>query len=347
MSSSSIGKTGIYILSVFLLVVILYFGKTLFIPLAYGLFIAIILYPFCKWLELHHFSRTAAVATAVMLVIVLFSILIAILVLQLKAFNNDLPELQAKADPFIQELKNRLASMLGISLNEKTSLQENFTSGIVNNIGGLLSTSISKISSGLFTLFIIPVFTALFLYNRESFVLFLDKLAGEKYNTKLHSVLHHTVNTYFHFIKGMIFVYIIVGILNSAGLLALGIRHAILFGFLTAIMTIIPYLGIFISALLPVTVAWITKDSIWYPVGVIVVFIFVQYLEANVIFPKVVATQLNLSTWATLVAIIAGGIIWGVSGMILFIPIAGILKLISSHIPEWEPLNILLRRDKT
>lgn len=78
-------------------------------------------------------------------------------------------------------------------------------------------------------------------------------------------------------------------------------------------MTIIPYLGIIISALLPITIAWITKDSIWYPIGVVGVFILVQYLEANVIFPKVVAKQLNISTWATLVAIIAGGILWGMS----------------------------------
>ena len=74
------------------------------------------------------------------------------------------------------------------------------------------------------------------------------------------------------------------------------------------------------------------------------IFAFVQYLEANVIFPKVVATQLNLSTWATLIAIIAGGILWGVSGMILFIPFVGILKMVSDYIPEWEALNILLRR---
>lgn len=94
-------------------------------------------------------------------------------------------------------------------------------------------------------------------------------------------------------------------------------------------MTIIPYLGIIISALLPITIAWITKDSIWYPIGVVGVFILVQYLEANVIFPKVVAKQLNISTWATLVAIIAGGILWGMSGMILFIPFLGMLKLVT------------------
>ena len=142
----------------------------------------------------------------------------------------------------------------------------------------------------------------------------------------------------------MILVYLFVGVLNSLGLLALGIRHAILFGFITAIMTIIPYIGIFVSALLPISMAIITKDSIWYPLGVIGVFAFVQYLEANLIFPKVVAAELNISTWATLVAIIAGGIIWGISGMILFVPFVGLLKIITDMVPEWDGLNLLLRR---
>ena len=139
-------------------------------------------------------------------------------------------------------------------------------------------------------------------------------------------------------------VYIIVGVLNSFGLLALGIKHAILFGMLTAIMTIVPYVGIIISAMLPISVAFLTKDSLWYPLAVIGVFSFVQYLEANVIFPKVVGAQLNVSTWATLVAIIAGGIVWGVAGMVLFIPFVAILKIITDHLEEGKSINILLTR---
>jgi predicted PurR-regulated permease PerM len=201
-------------------------------------------------------------------------------------------------------------------------------------------------ATALFMLFIIPVFTALFLYNRSDFVLFLEKLAGRAYHDRLHHILHETIHTYFQYVKGIVIIYFLVGLLNTAGLLALGIKHAVLFGFLTAVMTIIPYVGIFISALLPITVAWITKDSIWYPLGVIGVFGFVQYLEANVIFPKIVGAQLNVSTWATLVAFIAGGLVWGVNGMILFIPFVAILKMVSDAIPEWEALNILLRRQK-
>ena len=202
-----------------------------------------------------------------------------------------------------------------------------------------------KTISSVFMLLIIPVFAALFLYNRKDLILFFEKLAGERNINRIHLVLHKTIDTYFDFIKGMALVYILVGILNSIGLLALGIEHAILFGFLTAVMTIIPYFGIIISALLPITVAWITKDSIWYPLGVIAVFAFVQYLEANIIFPRIVGKQLNISTWVTLAAVIAGGILWGVSGMILFIPLVAILKLITDDIPEMEAINVLIRRN--
>jgi len=109
-------------------------------------------------------------------------------------------------------------------------------------------------------------------------------------------------------------------------------------------MTIIPYIGILISASMPVTVALITKDSLWYPVGVISLFTIVQYLEANVIFPRVVAAQLNLSTWSTLVAIIAGTLLWGVAGMILFIPMLAIFKIVSDQVEGLKSINILLNR---
>ncbi len=78
--------------------------------------------------------------------------------------------------------------------------------------------------------------------------------------------------------------------------------------------------------------------------GVIGIFSFVQYLEANVIFPKVVGAQLNVSTWATLVAVLAGGILWGASGMVLFIPFVAILKIVAGHIDEWKGLSLLLSR---
>jgi predicted PurR-regulated permease PerM len=334
-----------YVAASVFITLLLYFGKTLFVPMFYGLFIAIVLYPVCRRLEKHGFSKSIAITAGLLIVLVLFTVLVWVLILQFNAFMKDLPELKAKLQPSLTSFRQWLTDNFNFSLVAQNEWWQKTSGSLSGNSSDIAASIFDKTLSGLFSLFIIPVFAALFLYNRKDFVLFLEKLAGDDHKTRLHHILNETILTYFNFIKGMLLVYLIVGILNSIGLLALGIRHAILFGFLTAIMTIIPYVGITISALLPITVAWITKDSAWYPIGVVALFAFVQYLEANVIFPRVVATQLNISTWATLVAIIAGGILWGVSGMILFIPFAGMLKLVTDNVPEWEAINVLIRRN--
>lgn len=334
-----------YLVTFVITILVLYFGQALFIPMFYGLFIAIVLYPVCKRLERLHFSKSGAIAISLLIVMALFSILILLLIFQFNAFREDIPELKTKLAPSLFQFQQWLEVNFDISVGAQNEWVQKTISKISDNTGTILTDTFNKTVAGLFTLFLVPVFAALFLYNRKDFILFLEKLIGNKYSDKLHAILHQTILTYFNFIKGMIFVYIIVGVLNSAGLLMLGIKHAILFGFLTAVMTIIPYIGIFISALLPIAVAWITKDSIWYPMGVVAVFVIVQYLEANIIFPRVVASQLNISTWATLVAILTGGILWGVSGMILFIPFVAILKILTDYFPEFEALNILLRRN--
>jgi len=330
-----------YIEVLFFLSVILYFGKTLFIPLFFGLLIAVVMYPICKWLEMRGWNKSIAIAICLLIVTILFAILSGILVWQLKVFSKDAPAIFYRLEAAIQKIQTWAIENVGIKIDIQKDFGEKFT-GV---IGGIVKSTVQTTANTLFILFLIPVYTTLFMYHRKVFVQYLKLITPAKYQYELNTILQKTINTYFNYIKGMILVYPIVGILNSIGLLALGVNNAILFGMLCAIMTIIPYIGIFVSALLPISVVWLETGNIWYPLGVIAVFSFVQYLEANVIFPRVVGTQLNVSTLAMLVAVIAGGIIWGVAGMVLFIPFVAILKIISDHIEEWKPMNLLLNRN--
>lgn len=333
-----------YMNAAVVLLAILYFGQTLFVPMSYGLLIAMVLYPFCLRLERMGWPRSLAIAAGLVIVIILFLALIGLLILQATFFLKDAPELLEKLKPALLQLQRSVESSFHLTPGPENSWWNQLTNRVYGNTENIIRSAAGSISKSTISIFLVPVYAALFLYSRQTFVAFLKRIIPGQYKPQLSFILNEVIHTYYNFIRGMIKVYIIVGILNSIGLLALGIRHAILFGMLTAIMTIIPYVGIIISALLPISVALITKDSIWYPIGVVAVFAFVQYLEANVIFPRVVASQLKVSTWATLVAIVTGGILWGLSGMILFIPFIGIAKLVLDHIPEWEPAKILLRR---
>ncbi|MBI1344254.1 MAG: AI-2E family transporter [Terrimonas sp.] len=330
-------------LVIFIAMLVLYYGKTLFIPMSYGLFIAMVMYPLSNWLERHHWPRTLSVSLSLLIVILLFSALLSLLFIQFKVFQKDVPYLMAKVRPSLQDFQGWVQSSFGFSIEKQNAWIETQKDNMGNDLV-FLPAVFKNITNNLFILMIIPVFAVLFLYNRERFVLFVRLLTQKRYGNKFDMILKQTVHTYANYIKGMVLVYLIVGVLNSTGLLILGVRHALLFGFLTAIMTIIPYIGIFVSALLPISISWIDTGSVWVPLGVIGVFAFVQYLEANVIFPRVVGKQLNVSTWTMLVFIIAGSIIWGVSGMVLFIPIAGILKILTDYFEEGKAWNVLLSR---
>jgi predicted PurR-regulated permease PerM len=322
--------------------IILYFGKILFIPLFFGLLVAIILYPTCKALEKKRWPKSLAISVSLGIVTIFITAFLWLLTWQTQILNRELPGLINKFESSTHEFQHWLEANLNFDpTGEKTWLQNLITGeNLFIIINGMANATLNMF----FYMFIVPIFAAIFLFHRRHFVYFLEMISGKERKILLTKVLEKSIHTYFNFIKGMVLIYPIVGILNSIGLLALGIKHAVLFGMLTAIMTIIPYFGIIISALIPISVAWVTKDSIWYPIGVVAVFAFVQYLEANVIFPAIVGKQLDLSTWSVLIAALAGGILWGTPGMILFIPFVAILKIISDNIDVLKPLNILLSR---
>ncbi len=323
---------------------VLYWGKSLFVPMFMGLLIAMVMFPVCVNMERKGVGKGLAIGISLSLVILSFLTLVWLLFWQLSLFRQDMPFIIDKLQLLLPQLQSWMEDKWSISIAMQNEWIEMFLSNIKKGIGGYIASTFSATASTFFSLFIIPIYAALFLYHRHTFVQFVKSVAGKERYNKLDNILAETTQTYYKYIKGMIMVYIIVGVLNSVGLLALGIKHAILFGMLTAIMTIVPYIGIIISALLPISIAFLTKDSIFYPLAVIAVFSFVQYLEANVIFPRVVGAQLNVSTWATLVAIILGGIIWGIAGMVLFIPFVAILKIVTDYLEEGKSINILLSR---
>jgi predicted PurR-regulated permease PerM len=330
-----------YLQILFFSVLILYLGQSLFIPLSLSLLIALILYPFCNTLEKKKWPKGLAITLSMSLVFLLFFGIFCLLIWQLNYLKNDIPILVEKIEESSQVW---LKEQFDIDFNFDTYWLENLTVSSGNGLGAFIQALFENIGHFLFSLFMIPVFTVLFLYHRSQFVQVLRSMISEKYHSRLHLILNEVSQSYYKYVIGLIKVYVIVGILNSIGLLILGVEHAILFGMLSAIMTIVPYVGIIISSLLPISMVYITTGSWLYPLGVIAVFSIVQYLESSIIFPKVVGEQMNVSTWAILVALIGGGIIWGVSGMVLFIPFVAILKIVSGYVEEWKPLNILLSR---
>jgi predicted PurR-regulated permease PerM len=321
---------------------ILYFGKTLFIPLSFSLLIGFILYPVCKWMETKGINKGIAIVICILGVTLLVGAIIYLLFAQFSEFLHEWQSLRTKLTETINQLSIFISERFDISLQKQTE----FINNTLNNSGSqafsIVRNTAYSLSESVFFLLMIPVFSALILFHRQMLSNALYELFPPERKKTIHEILVETIHAYYNFIKGMLLVYLIVGLLNSIGLLIIGVPHPFLFGFIASILTFIPYVGIMISSLLPIAVSWITYNSIWYPLAVIAVFSVVQALEAYIIFPFAVGSRLKINTLVIIIIVILGGILWGAAGMILFIPFISIIKLIADRTPSLKTLSVLL-----
>ncbi len=318
--------------------IILYVGRPLLIPFSFALFMSFILQPFCKMLERKGVNRVLAILIGISVIIIFIGVLLYLLYTQFRNFISEWPLLRVKISDLILSIKKFLIIQLNVSPEQVNIWFDDVLHSVANSTFGMIQTTLVSFFVNLVMIVLIPIYAFLILYYRSRLVDVLYSLFPDNIRSKVTEVVGLSITTYYNFVKGMAIVYLFVGILNSIGLYLLGIPHAFLFGFITAVMTFIPYVGIIVASLLPISFAWMTYNSIWYPIGVIGIFVFVQYLEANIIFPWAVSKRLELNTLVTLAIIVVGGILWGAAGMILFIPFAAILKLIADRMEGWESL---------
>lgn len=141
------------------------------------------------------------------------------------------------------------------------------------------------------------------------------------------------------YIFGLLIQILIVSILTSLLLTILGVKYALLIGVLTGLLNVIPYIGIFMSALVACLISFATGNphTLWVFIG----FIGIHAVDANVTLPLVVGSKVNINALFSFIALLVGEHLWGISGMFLSIPFMAILKIIfeqSSDLKPWAGL---------
>jgi predicted PurR-regulated permease PerM len=144
------------------------------------------------------------------------------------------------------------------------------------------------------------------------------------------------------YLSGMIVLIIILGLANSLGLWIIGVDSPFLFGFLAAAMSIIPYVGTTLGASIPVLYAFMSHDSLWIPFAVAVLFWVIQLIESNFLSPKIVGSSLQINALAAILSLLIGASVWGVAGMILFLPFVAMLKVICEEYEQLKPVALLI-----
>jgi predicted PurR-regulated permease PerM len=104
----------------------------------------------------------------------------------------------------------------------------------------------------------------------------------------------------------------------------------------------IPYIGAIIAAMLPMLMAVVTKPSPASALLVLGLYVFIQFIDNNILVPRIVASKVRLNALTSIIVVFSFGLLWGIPGMFLSIPLTAIIKVICDHIEPLKPLGFLL-----
>jgi predicted PurR-regulated permease PerM len=219
----------------------------------------------------------------------------------------------------------------------RDSLNQVFSSGI--SVAGV---ALNAASNMVFYLTIVPIYVYFMLYYMDTFANFIIELSDEEQKSVTRKIINNIGQVVQKYISSLSTVIVIVAVLNSIGMLLLGINYAVFFGVLISMLAIIPYFGIMAGAAVAAIYTLLTTDSLWYPTGVLLINVVVQFLEGNFITPNIMGSKLQLNPFAVIIFLFLGSFVWGAVGMILSVPILAITKMICDQIESLKPYGRLL-----
>lgn len=323
----------------------LYFGQKFLIPVFIAALLAMLLLPICKKLENIGWKRPFAILVSILIFLAILTGVIYIFSFQIAGLVQDFPLFSSKLQEGFLNLKDFIVENSKLTRGELNIYLESNTQRVFDSLGSYLQNALTITTDIMVNFFLILIYIGFFLAYRERIENFILKLAPTEERDKTNEIIKSCTSMSIDYLVGILTVSFILAICNSIALTLFSIEHALLFAVLAGILNIIPFIGTFLGSILPVIIALLTKDSIWVAVGVALYFTIIQYIESYFLTPFIVGGKVRVNPLTEILALVLGGVIWGVPGMVLFIPLTGLIKVLFDHIDKFEPYAYVIGRD--
>ncbi|MDQ3019346.1 MAG: AI-2E family transporter [Bacteroidota bacterium] len=320
----------------------IYIGQDIIIPLFFALLFAILLDPLVTLFQRIKIPRSLAITLALIAGILVLTGLIYFISVQLSSFNESLPMFKEKFKLLLDQGKTWASSQFNISMDSIDSQIDKLGKSIFDETGVLIGYTVMTLTELIIVWLLIPVYVYLFLYYQILFLAFIEQVSEKKNQGTIKEVMTEGNKMIQSYLIGLVLEVIIMSILNSVGLLILGIEYAILLGIIGALLNIIPYIGGVVSTALPMLIALVTKDSLVSPLLVLGVYLLIQFIDNNILIPLVVASRVKINALVSIIVVLIFGAMFGISGMFLAIPLTAIVKIIFDRIETLKPYGLIL-----
>jgi predicted PurR-regulated permease PerM len=257
---------------------------------------------------------------------------------QIMQFSDDVPRIKHNLFIHLHHIQQWVKEKLHVSYTK----QQDYIEDTVNAGNMLDSSAIDTFTGTLLNLVLIPIYTFLILLYRTLFFHFFIKLIPPRNHEVLRDILFEIKTVVRSYIVGLLFELIIVAVLTAVGLWIIGVDYFIFLGLMTAILNLIPYIGILVAGTICIVVALAGSTEAGAVIGVIVVNIIVQFIDNNILVPKIIGSKISINALVSIVAVVIGGALAGIAGMFLALPLIAILKVIFDRIESLKPWGYVL-----
>ena len=336
-------KLTFILLALISLLFVFYIGQGILVPIIMSFLFAILLYPMVQFLKSKlRFPNVLAVMIAVILFVLFFVGLFVFLSFQISDFTEDYDKIEKNLTIHLANIQDYIRTNFNLSSSEQKEYIDTATEDSMEKGKEIIGTTLLSFTDTLLNLTLIPIYTFLILLYRTHFLMFLGKLVSKENHAQLKDILTNIRMAINSYIVGLIIELICVATMTTIGFLLIGVKYAILLGIITGILNLIPYIGILFAGVLSIVASLTGSPDLSVIIGVIAVTVVVQLIDNNILVPMIVSSKVEINAFISIIAIIIGGAIAGVSGMFLALPILAVLKVIFDRIESLEPWGYLM-----
>ncbi|TWI16634.1 MULTISPECIES: AI-2E family transporter [Sphingobacterium] len=322
---------------------ILYYGQNILIPLLMALLFSILLQPVAIFFKNRlKFPNLLSIGMTVALFVLAGIGVFYFIYLQVTDMVNDIDAIKRNLMVHYSNIQDKLSVYLNISRIRQDEIVAHTATDLAESGKQILGNVLSSFTDSLMNFFLVPVYVFLFLLYRVHLVKFLSKLFRSREQQRLKEILSMIKRSVQGYIWGLLLEMIGVSALSAIGFAIIGLEYALMLGLITGLLNLIPYVGVMIALVISILVALTGNVDLSIIIYVIAINLIVQLIDNNILCPMIVNSKVQINAIVSIVGIIIGGTLAGISGMFLAIPLIAIMKVIFDRIDRLEPWGYLM-----
>lgn len=346
MNELSLTRSVHLLLLLFLIFAGLYYAKPFLVPVTFAGLFAMLLLPISLWLEGRGVNRAVAVLLSILVLVAVFTGIVWLISWQVSDLAQDAQQIEQNLTQKIEEIRNYISHSLGISRRQQDKIINQQQEGGGGRLSGLVSQLLSGVGGFLTNLLLVLVYTFLFIYFRDHLKKFILMLVPRTEQAKAETTIHRCRLVAQKYITGLSLMIASLWVMYGIGFSIVGIKNAIFFAILCGLLEIVPFVGNLTGNVITVLMSVAQGGDMGMIVGIIVTYAIVQFLQTYLLEPLVVGAEVNIHPLFTIISIVLGEMLWGIPGMILAIPLLGIVKIICDNVEPLKPYGFLIGEER-